>query len=137
MASGLADNTTIRIGLQGTTPAKVLIEPHIEFLPGHNPERTLSGGSRWQGSPRCRWTYPDRLLTGEQFHQLQNLVGDNPTVAVVMDVPTQRMDPATYQPAVVTYNAIMHWPQEEVMMESAYRWRLPDDGILFTDLRGA
>jgi len=136
MPTDLGWETNIQIGLTQATMEDVKVDPIVEFFPGTNPERNVCGGATWQGSPQCRWTYPDRLLTGEQFYQLQQLVGDAPTVAVYMTVPTQRVDPATYQPSVVSYYGIMHWPEEGVMVENFYRWKLPDDGILFTNLQG-
>lgn len=136
MTTDLGRPTSTKIGLTYNTMEDVKIEPFVEFMSGSNPERTVCGGSRWQGSPRCRWTYPGMELEGAQFYQLQNLVGDNPSVAVYITTSTQKLDTTTYQPNYTAYSAILHWPEEDVEMVSHYRWTLGDEGLLFTNLVG-
>lgn len=137
MATDLGFNTDIKIGLTYETMAEVKIEPIVEFIPGSEQERNPCGGDSYQTSPRCRWTYPDRELTGEQFYQLKSLVGNSPSANVYFTTPTQTINPATYQPIVVAYSGVLHWPDEGVMMGRYYRWVMPDDGLLFTNLQSA
>lgn len=134
MPDDLGRPTAIRIGATSGTRADVKIVPHIEFLPGQI-DVTLCGAQRHVGFPRCRWTYPDRELTGEQFYQLKSLVGENASATVYIDVPTQTLDISTYTPVVASYEAIMNWPEEGVIQGLYERWLIPDDGIVFTNLR--
>jgi len=136
MATNLGRPTSTQIGLTYDAMADVKVEPFVEFMTGSNPERTVCGGSRWQGSPKCRWTFPGRLLTGEEMYQYTSLWGDNPSVAVYITTSTQRIDPTTYQPAYTTYSAILHKPEEDLMMRRYYQWEVPDEGLLFTNLTG-
>lgn len=122
-----------KIGSNANNVTGVLIEPHVEFMVGAAMDRTVTSQDRFVGNPRCRWTYPDRLLSGEEFWQLKDLVGNEASANVVIDIPTQTINTTTYQPEIVTYNAIMHWPEENVRVVSHNRWQLPD-GILFTNL---
>lgn len=125
---------TVKIGPDVNNVADVLIEPVIEFFEAAEVEENVCNKSQYTGSARCRWTYPDRLLEGEQFYQLKSLVGNEASANVVMDIPGQEVSIETYEPVISTYNAVMHWPEEGVVMVSNYRWKLPDDGILFTNL---
>lgn len=134
MADDLGRTVRVKIGTTVNTVEDVKIEPHVEFIAGREIRRSLSGQDRYIGGSRCRWTYPDRLLTGEQFWQLKNLVGDDPSVSVIVDLPTQTLDTTTYQPTVVAYSAIMHWPEEGIIQVNQNRWTIPDEGILFTNL---
>jgi hypothetical protein len=126
--------TNIRIGASIATMADVKIEPHVEFIPAESIEEQMCGGDDWRGQPRCRWTYPDRLLTGEQFYQLKSLVGDNASASVYIDIPTWDVNPATYTPVVAAYSAVMHWPEEGVKIVRLNQWELPE--IMFTGLVG-
>lgn len=134
MATDLGFATNIKIGASLATIEDVKIEPHVEFFRGEAKEKSVSSQDRNIGSPRCRWTYPDRELTGEQFYQLKNLVGQNASVTVYIDVRTQALDITTYQPIVASYQALMHWPEEGVTRIKYNRWQIPDEGILFTQL---
>jgi len=134
MPDDLGYPTTSKIGATIGTVVDTKIEPHVEFIPGERVEKKGCTGGTYFGGPRCRWTYPDQLLNGEQFYQLQSLVGENASADVVIDTPTQTMNLATYNPQIITYSATMHWPAEDVIMVSDSRWTLPDDGILFTNL---
>jgi hypothetical protein len=135
MADDLGRTIHTRIGLTVATMEDTKVEPHVEFTPGATIERTTCNQSRWVGAPRCRWTYPDRLLEGEQFYQLKVLVGNEASADVFIDIPTQTMDMSTYQPLVTAYQAVMHWPAEGVTRVSHNRWQIPDDGIEFTELK--
>lgn len=136
MTTDLGFATNVKIGADSGSVADVKIEPHVEFMPGSEKgkEKAGCGKSLWFGEPRCRWTYPDRLLTGEQFYQLQNLVGGAPSASVVIDIPTQDLDILSYAPVITTYQATMHWPEEGVTLAHTNRWIIPSDGILFTNL---
>ncbi len=136
MATDLGFATNVKIGANADSIEDVKIEPHVEYLPSSEvgKEKLGCGNSQWFGAPRCRWTYPDRLLTGEQFYQLKNLVGDAPSAPVVIDIPTQDLSITTYTPIITTYQATMHWPLEGVTIIHTNRWQIPDDGIMFTNL---
>lgn len=134
MATDLGIATVVKIGATVGSVEDVKIEPHVEFLPGIAQERTITRQDRYVGGQRCRWTYPDQLLSGEQFYQLKSLVGEDASATVYIDIPTQTINTTTYVPQVATYQAIMHWPEEDVFMVSDSRWQLPGDGILFTQL---
>ena len=137
MTTDLGRPTSTRIGLTYDTMEDVKVEPFVEFMAGTNPERAVCGGSRWQGSPKCRWTFPNIELEPEQMYQYTSLWGDNPSVAVYIATSTQRIDPTTYQPAYTNYSAIMHRPESDLQMTRYYRWEIPDEGILFTNLVSA
>lgn len=134
MPDSLGRKVVTRIGLTKETMTDTLMEPIVEFTPGADVERTVASTDRYVGSARCRWTFPDRLLKGEEFHQLKNLVKDDASVTVYIDIPTQTIDTSTYRPIVTAYQCVMHWPLEDVRMVSHYRWQFPDEGILFTRL---
>jgi hypothetical protein len=133
MGTDLGFTTSVKIGADVNSVQDVKIEPHVEFLPGLV-ERSTCREDTLVSSARCRWTYPDRLLTGEQFHQLQSLVGEDASTSVVMDIPTQTLDLSTYTPQITTYSAVMHWPEEGVTRIAFNQWQFPDEGILFTKL---
>lgn len=122
-----------KIGKDINSVTDVLIEPHIEFFPGASVEENACNKTQYVGKPRCRWTYPDRLLEGEEFYQLKSLVGNEASANVVIDIPTQTLALESYEPLTASYNAVMHWPGEGVTMVSNHRWTIPD-GILFTNL---
>ncbi len=128
--------TVTKIGPSADAVVDALADPHVEFIPGPSPEQGGCGQDSYTGLPRCRWTYPNRLLTGEEFYQLKSLVGDNPSADVIIDIPTQTINLSTYTPVVSTYSAIMHWPEEDVRVVRYNKWEMPDDGILFTQLIG-
>lgn len=134
MATDLGFSTVVKIGATASTIEDVKVEPIVEYLPGSSRDKTVTGQEKWVGGLRCRWTYPDRLLSGEQFYQLKSLVGNSASASVVIDIPTQTINLTTYLPVVATYNAIMHWPEEGVTQISMNRWAISDDGILFTQL---
>ena len=125
--------TVAKIGPDKNSVTDVLIEPHVEFMQGATGDRTVTSQDRFVGSPRCRWTYPDRILEGEQFYQLKSLVGSGASASVVIDIPTQEINTTSYRPEIVTYNAIMHWPEREIRLDGNHRWQIPN-GILFTNL---
>jgi hypothetical protein len=127
---------SVRIGTTIANMEAVLIEPHVEFMPGTRTTRTLSKQDRWVGAPRCRWTYPDLQLEGEQYYQLKKQLSGGAAGTVYIDIPTQTLNTTTYRPIITAYKAIMHWPLEDVTREQHNRWTLPDDGILFTHLEG-
>jgi hypothetical protein len=133
MPTQLGFATNVKIGANVNSVEDVKIEPHVEFLPGLV-ERGTCREDTLVSSARCRWTYPDRLLSGEQFYQLQSLVGEDASASVVIDIPTQTLDLSTYTPEITTYNAIMHWPAEGVTRVAFNLWQFPDEGILFTRL---
>ncbi len=126
--------TVTKIGPSADAVIDAKADPHVEFMQSTGVERTVSGQDRYTGSLRCRWTYPNRLLTGEEFYQLKNLVGENASATVYMDIPTQTLNTTTYEPAIVTYKAVMHWPEEDVRIVRYNKWQIPDDGILFSQL---
>ncbi len=134
MATDLGFTTDIKIGSSLDTVEDVKIKPHVEYIPGVDTQQSVDASDRYVGSPRCRWTYPDRELTGEQYYQLKNLVGQNASATVYIDIPTQTLDTTTYQPVITTYQAIMNWPEEGVTRIMYNRWQIPDDGIIFTQL---
>jgi hypothetical protein len=134
MPTDLGYTTDVKIGPDVNSVQDVKIEPHVEFLPGISRERTVTSQEKYVGGLRCRWTYPNRQLTGEQYYQLKSLVGEQMSGPVVIDIPTQTMNTATYTPVVATYNAIMHWPEKGVTRVSFNQWQFPNDGILFTQL---
>jgi len=138
MATDLGFATDIRIGSSVGSMEDVRIEPHVEFMQGgEETEKIVCGKVKSVGYPRCRWTYPNMRLTGEQFQQLHSLVGSEMSASVTLDIPVQTIDVTTYQPTIATYNAIMVWPKEGVTREMYNEWVLPDDGILFTNLEPA
>lgn len=133
MPTSLGRSTNVKIGTTVNNVEDVLWEPHVEYMPGAKIEQNICGQDNYTGSARCRWTYPNHALTGEEFYQLQNIVGNNASASVIIDIPTQALDISTYQPLVATYQAIMHWPREGVRQTTHNRWTI-EDGILFTEL---
>lgn len=126
MPDDLGYNWGLKIG---TTPFNMeffKVTPHVEFRPGTERKRDACGGSVWTGPAKIVMTWPERELEGEQFYQLKNMVGDNPSVRVYFDMPTQTLDVTTYQPTVVAYTGILQWPDEGVMMSKYYRWTMPE-----------
>jgi len=113
----------------GTTKFNMLpfrVTPHVEFRPGTERKRDACGGSVWTGPAKCVLTWPEMELEGEQFYQLQSIVGNNPSARVYMDIPTQTLNTTTYQPIVSAYTGILQWPDEGVMMTHFYRWEMPE-----------
>lgn len=131
MPTDLGYKTVVRIGSSIATMADVKIEPHVEFQPGET-ERTVSGHTKAVGSPRLVWSYPDRRLTGAQYHQLKNLVGDSMSAVVYVDVPVNNLSVTTYAPVVATYQGILQWPAEGVKRVMYNEWTLPD--LVITNL---
>lgn len=131
MPTDLGYRTVVRIGSTVGTMEDVKIEPIIEYQPGET-ERTVSGHTTAVGSPRLIWSYPDRRLTGPQFYQLKNLVGDKMSATVYVDVPVNNLSTSTYGPLVATYQGILQWPSEGVKRIMYNEWELPD--IIITNL---
>lgn len=129
----LGFETEIFIGATAGSLEAVKIEPHVEFSISGEVERVVCGKSKATGYPRCRWTYPDRLLSGEQYYQLQSLVGNEASANVYIVTPTNEISITTYEPIHTTYQAIMNWPAEGVRRVHHNLWEI-EDGILFTNL---
>ena len=134
MATDLGFTTDVRIGASIATMEDVKVEPHVEFLDaGGGVEKVVCGEVKAVGYPRCRWTYPDRRLTGEQYYQLRSLVENDMSADVYIDIPTNQINVLTYEPVVATYSGVLNWPEEGVRRTIYNQWEI-EDGILFTNL---
>ncbi|MBD3261306.1 MAG: hypothetical protein GF334_06410 [Candidatus Altiarchaeales archaeon] len=122
----LGYNHGIKIGTTKFNMEHFKVTPHIEFIEGTQRKKDACGGSRWTGPAKMRLTWPNRELEGEQFYQLKNIVGSNPSASVYIDVPTQILNTDTYQPITSAYYGILQWPDEGVRMTRYYRWTLPE-----------
>lgn len=132
MTDDLGFPTRSKIGTTQFNMQDLKVEPVVTFM--HNTERTVGGGSK-RTSLECLWEFPDRMLEGDQYYQLKNIMGDSASTPVIIDVVTDEVDAVNYEPIVATYQAIMHWPDPDtVNLVAKNRWEITD-GIKFTGLR--
>lgn len=132
MSDDLRRSVRTAIGASYDGMADTKIEPIVEWFDYEAVVPGACGGDAGIGTARCRWTYPDRRLTGEQYYQLRSLVGgDKLSATVFIKTPTLDVSPVTYLPLVATYEAVMDWPQEGVKLGLYNEWIIPDDGLMF------
>jgi predicted carbohydrate-binding protein with CBM5 and CBM33 domain len=137
MADDLGLPTVTQIGTTVGNLADTKVAPVANYLPATATRGTVCGAQVAADGPRIIWKYPDRKLTGEQYYQLKNLVGENLSADVVIKTPTQQVSTSTYEPVIATYNATMLWPAQGVDLVYKNMWTIPDDGIIFINLSEA
>lgn len=120
-----------KIGTSYDGMADTKIEPIVEWFDNEYVTRGGCGGDAGNGNPRCRWTYPNRRLTGEQYYQLRSIVGNALSATVFIQTPTMDVDTTAYLPLVATYEAIMRWPASGIRLSLYNEWEFPDEGLLF------
>lgn len=81
---------------------------------------------RGMGALRCRLSWDKVELTGQEYYQLRQLVGRNPSAQVYIRLPLDVVDTTSYEPLWYTYQAQFHWPVEGVMQGNYNRWQMPD-----------
>ena len=134
MSDDLGFAVTCQIGPSLPGLEDVRVQPMVEFKITSVSRDFLCGQHLKVGDPVSVWRYPDMLLSGVQYYQLKSLVGDKLSANVVIQTPTQNMNLTTYAPQLVTYSAVMVWPEKDVMVVSQNRWGFPGDGISFINL---
>ena len=134
MSDDLGFVVLARIGPDSGSLEDVRVQPFVEYRVTTGGERTLDALVRGGGEPEVIWTFPDMLLDGEQYYQFKALVGDDLSAPVAIQTPTQNVNTVTYTPQVVTYDAIMRWPESDVVVINYNRWQIPSEGIRFTNL---
>jgi hypothetical protein len=109
-----------------TVPGLVLLEslglpdPKSEFIPGSTIRRVASGYSKYLGTPLARWHWG--FWTPEQRSALKSYCSSASALLYICTL--------TDNDIFLTYQAIMHWPEEPKDM---IKYRIPIT-ILFTNL---
>jgi len=123
----------VRIGATQGGMETCKVEPNVEYQLGTK-EDVVCGESVPVGYPRVVWTYPGIELTSAQYYQLWNVTQGAASGTAYITVPTRTVElvAGTYQPQYATYQAVMKWPEEGVLLGKYNRWLVSE--IEFTNL---